>query len=70
MKMRTMNGSVKERPAGRRSARDVEERFLRLYSRWQETHDLSLRKRLFVRLRLLVRTRPDFDLRSWFNRAF
>lgn len=49
---------------------DVEARFLRLYSRWHETHDLSLRKRLFVRLSLLMRQMPNFDLRSRFEQAF
>ncbi len=51
-------------------ASEVEARFLRLYSRWHETHDLTLRKRLFVRLSLLMRQMPNFDLRSRFNQAF
>ncbi len=57
-----------KRPCPRAS--EVEARFLRLYSRWHETHDLSLRKRLFVRLSLLMRRMPNFDLRSRFEQAF
>lgn len=53
-----------------RSASEVEARFLRLYSQWHETHDLSLRKRLFVRLSILMRRMPNFDLRSRFEQAF
>lgn len=53
-----------------RSSKDVEARFLRLYSMWHETHDLSLRKRLLVRLNLLMRKVPDFDLRRKFQNAF
>ena len=53
-----------------KNAREVEARFLRLYSMWHETHDLTLRKRLFVRLRLVMRQIPDFDLRRRFERAF
>jgi len=49
---------------------DVEARFLRLYSTWHETHDLSLRKRLLVRLSLIMRRVPDFDLRRRFEQAF
>ncbi len=49
---------------------DVEARFLRLYSMWHETHDLSLRKRLLVRLSLIMRRVPDFDLRRRFEQAF
>ena len=50
--------------------KDVEARFLRLYSAWHETHDLSLRKRLLIRLSLIKRRMPDFDLRQSFERAF
>ena len=53
-----------------RSPKDVEARFLRLYSMWHETHDLSLRKRLLVRLRMVMRRVPNFDLRSRFDQAF
>lgn len=50
--------------------RDVEARFLKLYSKWHETHDLTLRKRLLIRLSLIMRRTPSFDLRSKFNHAF
>ena len=53
-----------------RSPKDVEARFLRLYSMWHETHDLSLQKRLLVRLEIVKRRVPNFDLRSRFNQAF
>ena len=53
-----------------RTNKEVEERFLRLYSMWHETHDLSLRKRLLMRLELIKRRTPNFDLRSRFNHAF
>lgn len=49
---------------------DVEARFLRLYSRWHETRDLTLRKKLFVRLRLLMKRMPNFDPRTRFEQAF
>ena len=52
------------------SVQDAESRFLRLYSAWHETHDLSLRRRLYVRLRLIMRRMPNFDLRSRFQSAF
>ncbi|OGW87035.1 MAG: hypothetical protein A3C35_00735 [Omnitrophica bacterium RIFCSPHIGHO2_02_FULL_46_11] len=53
-----------------KSSREVETRFLRLYSMWHETHDLTLRKRLYVKLRLVMRQIPNFDLRSRFQQAF
>ena len=53
-----------------KSRKEVEARFLRLYSMWHETHDLSLRKRLLVRLGLVMRQTPDFNLRSRFEQAF
>lgn len=52
------------------SAKEVEARFLRLYSMWHETHDLTLRKRLLVKLNLLMRRVPDFNLRRSFEQAF
>ena len=52
------------------SAAEVEKRFIRLYSLWQETHDLSLRKKLMVRLCILMRRAPNFDMRRLFQRAF
>lgn len=60
------------KPKGHRRyrAQDVEARFLRLYSRWHETHDLTIRKKLLVKLRLLTRQIPDFDIRSRFRQAF
>ena len=50
--------------------KEVEARFLRLYSRWHETRDLSVRKKLLVRLALLMRRMPNFDVRSRFEQAF
>jgi len=40
------------------------------YLKQIKTHDLTLRKRMFVKLRLLMRERPDFDIRSKFTEAF
>ena len=54
----------------RPSVKEVEARFLKLYSLWHETHDLTLRKKLLLRLRLVVERVPNFDLRSKFNQAF
>ena len=54
----------------RHNAKQVEARFLRLYSMWHETHDLTLRKRLLVKLNLLMRRVPDFNLRRSFEQAF
>ena len=59
-----------ERTRYHRSTKDIEARFLRLYSMWHETHDLTLRKRLLVRLNLVMRQMPNFDLRSRFENAF
>ena len=53
-----------------RNNKEVEERFLRLYSMWHETHDLTLRKRLLLRLSIVTRRIPNFDLRSRFYQAF
>ncbi len=58
------------RPHHPKSSKDVEARFLRLYSMWHETHDLSLRKRLLVRLGVVMRRMPNYDLRSRFDHAF
>ena len=68
--MSLMKRFLKSGKRAPRKAADVEARFLRLYSQWHETHDLSLRKRLFVRLSLLMRRMPNFDLRSRFEQAF
>ena len=51
-------------------SKDEEIRLLKLYSMWHETHDLSLRKRLLVRLKTVMRRIPDFDLRRRFEQAF
>ena len=53
-----------------RNAKDLEARFLRLYSLWHETHDLSMQKRLLIRLNIVMRRKPSFDLRSRFQHAF
>lgn len=50
--------------------KDVEDHFLKLYSMWHETHDLSLRKRLLVRLNKVMRRVPDYDIRRRFEQAF
>ena len=54
----------------KKSPQEVESRFLRLYSRWHETHDLTLRKKLFLRLKLVMREIPEFDIRRKFQSAF
>ena len=54
----------------RPNSKEAEARFLRLYSMWHETHDLTVRKRLLVKLNLLIRRVPDFNLRRSFEQAF
>ncbi|GEM_PF-4821466 len=61
---------LKRRHARPVNRKEVEARFLKMYSMWHETHDLSLRKRLLVRLNLVMRRVPDFDLRRRFEQAF
>ena len=68
--MKALEGLFRSRRSKQSSGREVETRFLRLYSAWHETHDLSLRKKLLVRLGILTRRIPHFDLRSRFNSAF
>jgi hypothetical protein len=68
--MSESNGALGTKKRRKANNQDLEARFLRLYSRWHETHDLTLRKRLFVKVKLLMRECPDFDLRSRFNHAF
>jgi len=68
--MRALSRLLAPPRARQKSDREVEERFLRLYSMWHETHDLSLRKRLLVRLNLLMREVPNFDIRRKFQNAF
>ena len=68
--MRALSRLLSRSRVRQSSARDVEARFLRLYSVWQETHDLTLRKRLLLRLNILMRRIPDFDLREKFEHAF
>lgn len=68
--MKALSSLFKPKQRRQHSAQNVEVRFLRLYSRWHETHDLTLRKRLFVKLRLLMREIPDFDIRNRFRQAF
>lgn len=65
--MKTMRHHVERK---RPSIADTEARFLRLYSQWQETHDLSLRRRLLLRLSIMRRRIPNFDLRGSFQNAF
>ena len=68
--MKLLEGIFKVNRPRYRNSRDVEERFLRLYSTWHKTHDLSLRRKLYLRLEILMRRFPHFDLRSRFNNAF
>ena len=65
-----MSKLLKRKHASGIPKRDEEIRFLKLYSMWHETHDLSLRKRLLVRLNVVMRRIPDFDLRRRFEQAF
>lgn len=65
--MKTMKHCVVRKKPG---IADTESRFLRLYSQWQETHDLSLKRRLLLRLSLIRRRMPNFDLRTTFQQAF
>ncbi|MBI4358850.1 MAG: hypothetical protein HY584_06075 [Candidatus Omnitrophica bacterium] len=53
-----------------RMKRDVEGRFLELYSMWHETHDLHLKRRLYASLNRVMRRMPNFDLRRRFKQAF
>ncbi len=68
--MKMFSGFLHRNRPHAKSSREVEARFLRLYSMWHETHDLSLRKRLLVRLGVVMRRMPNFDLRSRFDNAF
>jgi hypothetical protein len=68
--MRLLSREKLKKNRSRATSGEVEARFLRLYSRWHETHDLSLRKKLFLRLKLLMREIPDFDIRRKFENAF
>ena len=50
---------------GRRSRAPILEReFLKLYSRWHETHDQSLQRRIFMSLSRLMNSEPSFDFRE------
>ena len=42
----------------------LERQFLKLYSRWHETHDPVLVKRLVVSLDRLLKREPGFDFRE------
>lgn len=68
--MRMLGRLLRSSPSHAHAKQDEEARFLRLYSTWHETHDLSLRKRLFSRLGIVMRRVPNFDLRRRFERAF
>ena len=61
---------LKRRRGNVNAKKDVEAHFLKLYSVWHETHDLSLRKRLLVRLNKVMRRVPDYDIRRRFEQAF
>ena len=68
--MKVLERIFRSRRPRHQSRKAIEARFLRLYSAWHETHDLSLRRKLLVRLEILVRQIPHFDLRSRFKSAF
>ena len=42
----------------------LERQFLRLYSRWHETHDVALEKRVTTSLNRLLQREPGFDFRK------
>lgn len=49
----------------RGSRSPLEEReFLKLYSAWHETHDESIRRRLFMSFGRLMKSDPGFDFRQ------
>ena len=68
--MRMIGRLFKSSTSHTRTKQDEEARFLKLYSTWHETHDLSLRKRLFSRLSTVMRRVPNFNLRRRFEQAF
>ena len=68
--MKLFRKMFRQKPVRKTSIADIESRFFRLYSEWHETRDLSLRKRLLVRLNLIMRRAPNFDLRNRFKHAF
>ncbi len=67
--MRVISRFLKSQPS-KSKTKDAEARFLRLYSMWHETHDLSVRKRLLTKLNTVMQRVPDFDLRRRFEQAF
>ena len=42
----------------------LERQFLRLYSRWHETHNLALEKQLMKSFNRLLQREPGFDFRQ------
>ena len=66
----TVVHASRRKKMGKPTCADVEARFLRLYSLWHETHDLSLRKKLMLRLCILMRYMPKWNLRGRFQHAF
>ena len=42
----------------------LEKEFLRLYSRWHETHDELLKRRMFQSIGRLLNSDPGFDFRK------
>lgn len=42
----------------------LEKEFLKLYSKWHETHEHSLQKKVFMSLDQLLRNEPGFDFRE------
>ncbi len=42
----------------------LESAFLRLYSKWHETHNHTLEKRMFMSLNRLIHSDPGYDFRK------
>ena len=42
----------------------LEKQFLRLYSRWHETHNVFIQKKVFMSLQRLLDSAPGFDFRE------
>jgi len=47
-----------------------ENKVLALYSKWQETRDGKVKKRLLSQVRHLEKEKPDFNIRDPFRTAF
>ncbi len=47
----------------------LEKEFLKLYSKWHETHDHTLERKMFMSIERLLRHEPSFDFREQLWRA-